>query len=151
MRRVSLKEGIELPTSATLDDITTSLTLCIESVQPYKGKMFSLGCLWEMKNMYPILDCVGYLQSQGKRHLVFIQLSLHFYANHRKLSDIFRVSAPISSMPEGMPEEEMKSMSALPLFQFYCQRVNLKEDDDIIIIYISPDKSQYIIVTRINF
>ena len=40
-----------------------------------------------------------------------------------------------------MSADELKTMSVFSMFRFYCQRVALKENDGIIIIYISPDES----------
>ena len=66
-------------TSARGHAVGTSETLTTASVTPFKNTDLVKNTVYELYSCHPIIDYVGYLESQSTSFLVFIQLSLSKY------------------------------------------------------------------------
>ena len=85
--------------------------------------------LFELRANHPIVDAVGLLKgSDGKQWLVFIQVSLIAYKDHRSLIDLFH------RPPKGAPVHQNISY-----FSHYRRLFKLPyEYPNVLILYISP-------------
>lgn len=99
---------------------------------------YASDCLYELYTRHPVIDCVGYISSvvQGctTKYLALIQLSLQRYQSHTKMSEAFRKLPNQCRVPE-----DMKNLS---VFDFYLKLGKLKDEDNILFIYISPEETE---------
>lgn len=87
------------------------------------------GKIYEMKAFYPIVDAVGYLKDQSENYwLVFIQVSLSCYRDHRSLCDLFHRAPPKANVPNNCS-----------LFSYYRNQYSVMRCfEKAILLYISP-------------
>ncbi len=96
--------------------------------------------LYELYSCHPTIDFVGYLEGASANYLIFIQLSLSKYADHRaKLGDVLSNSPKKDHLSEGEP-------SNLSLLQFYSGRAldhyERNDNPNVVLLYISPRGSR---------
>jgi len=79
----------------------------VVSLDSIPSSQLKVGILYELRSCHPIVDGVGYLEDAQKRKwLVFVQVSLANYEDHRKMCDIFCRHTTGRSVPK-----ELKKMS----------------------------------------
>ena len=99
--------------------------------------------LYDLYTAHPAIDFVGYLKSHlGPRYLVFIQMSLSTYQQHKShFDDIIRT----------VPKNELleKDDVHTNLLQYYSKRIQNVRDGkaNVLLLYISPRESQDLIDT----
>ena len=85
--------------------------------------------LYELRTSHPIVDALGYLhQTDDTYWLVFIQISLQRYEDHRSLCDLFK-RAPKNS----------KVRCNMSLFTYYKHLLGIGSSfQNILLLYVSP-------------
>ena len=92
------------------------------------------GKIYEMKSFYPIVDAVGYLpDASGCQWLVFIQVSLSCYVDHRSLCDLFKRASLKAKMLS------IRAPTNSSLFTYYNYQYDIHSTlQNAILLYISP-------------
>jgi len=125
-------------TSARGHAVGTSETLTMASVTPFKNTNLVKNTVYELYSCHPIIDYVGYLESQSTSFLVFIQLSLSKYKNHVRLHNMLAHSPKSDHLRESEPP-------MLNLLQFYSYRASSHYGNgevNVLLLYLSPQDSE---------
>lgn len=87
-----------------------------------------------MKTFYPIVNAVGYLKDQSENYwLVFIQVSLSCYRDHRSFCNLFHRAPPKAKV------QSKEVPSNCSLFTYYRNQYNVTRCfERAILLYISP-------------
>ena len=111
---------------------TASLDLLHSTLEP--------GILYEMRASYPIIDAVGCLDGDdGKRWLVFIQVSLAEYVKHRSLCDLFHRAPKYSDVPGN-----------ISIFTHFKRLYNIKTNDNVLLVYVSPKEKKASLLPKLK-
>ena len=124
---------------------TENVNFSVVEVLPFEGCNLLKNTLYELYSCHPAIDFVGYLEGASADYLVFIQLSLSKYADHRaKLGDVLSNCPKKDHLSEGEP-------SNLNLLQFYSGRASdhyeRNDNPNVVLLYISPKEDQGLIQT----
>ena len=92
--------------------------------------------LYELRRQHPIVDSVGYLQDEFNRFwLVFIQVSLQAYKDHRKMCDLFHKPPSRKNTPRELINK--RNMSLYSYYRRLCG-IQYQENANIMLLYVSP-------------
>ena len=98
------------------------------------------GILYEMRVCYPIIDAVGLLDDDDRKPwLVFIQVSLAEYVNHRSLCDLFHRAPKYSEVPGN-----------ISIFTHFKRLYNIKTNDNVLLVYVSPKEKKASLLPKLK-
>ena len=99
----------------------------IEVLEIDINKAINRSILYEMRAYYPVVDAVGYLNDDhGNGWLVFIQISLSKYKDHRSLCDLFYKS---------------NLQSKISIYTYYRKMYDIDISfKNILLLYFSPQE-----------
>ena len=96
--------------------------------------------LYELRSHHPIVDSVGRLQDTEKNYwLVFIQVSLQAYEDHRKMCDMFHKPPSKRHVPQELKDDK----GNMSLYSFYRTLFNIKYEEkaNVMLLYVSPEET----------
>jgi len=118
------------------------IKLCLNGVLHFEGEDLLEGIIYELYNCHPAIDFVGYIPSKsGSKYLVFIQLSLSSYGNHKSKFEHILTTVP--------KKELLKPTDVrVNLLTYYSSRSNCHSSSakvNVLLLYVSPKEKTSLI------
>jgi len=141
-----LKQNVSLPvvvssvTSVESQSVALSLGTCV----PFKGANYIKGIMYELYIFHPVIDFVGYLDTNNSScgFLVMLQLSLSRYADHqKKLSDVIRHAPKKSYLLQG----ETTAQNLLTHYSSRATDLFGPKNPSVLFLYASPKEDEKLI------